>query len=51
MSMTDRREPQDARTAPQAATTSTTTTNQTMANNPYPLTTTLHVGDIAIVRI
>jgi hypothetical protein len=38
MSMTDRREPADARTAPQAATTSTTT-NQIMANNPYPLTT------------
>jgi hypothetical protein len=32
-----RREPADARTAPQAATTSTTT-NQTMAINPYPLT-------------
>jgi transposase len=38
MSMTDRREPADARTAPRAATTSTTTTNQTMAINPYPLT-------------
>src|ERR1019366_4074284 len=34
-----RREPEDARTAPQAATTSTiTTTNQTMAIHPYPLT-------------
>jgi hypothetical protein len=33
-----RREPADARTAPQAATTSTTT-NQTMTINPYPLTT------------
>ena len=33
-----RREPEDARTAPQAATTSATTTNQTMAINPYPLT-------------
>ena len=32
-----RREPADARTAPQAATTSTTI-NQTMAINPYPLT-------------
>jgi hypothetical protein len=38
MSMTDRREPADARTAPRAATTSTTTTNQTIAINPYPLT-------------
>src|ERR1019366_8670515 len=39
MSMTTRREPEDARTAPQAATTSTiTTTNQTMAIHPYPLT-------------
>ena len=37
MSMTNRREPADARTAPQAATTSTTT-NQPMAINPYPLT-------------
>jgi hypothetical protein len=37
--MTTRREPEDARTAPQAATTSTiTTTNQTMAIHPYPLT-------------
>ena len=38
MSMTERREPADARTAPQAATTSIPHTNQTMAINPYPLT-------------
>ena len=36
--MTERREPADARTAPQAATTSIPHTNQTMAINPYPLT-------------
>ncbi len=34
-----RREPADARSAPQAAPTSTTSPNQTMATNPYPLTT------------
>ena len=38
MSMTTVANPADARTAPPAATTSTTTTNQTMAINPYPLT-------------
>ena len=38
MSMTERREPADARAAPQAATTSIPHTNQTMAINPYPLT-------------
>src|ERR1039458_6419617 len=39
MSMTPVANPEDARTAPQAATTSTiTTTNQTMAIHPYPLT-------------
>ena len=39
MSMTTVAKPADARTAPPTATTSTTT-NQAMANNPYPLTST-----------
>jgi len=50
MSMTERREPADARTAPPAATTHPATPTNTWSTTPTAWQTFLHMGDEGVAR-